>query len=365
MNRLWVRFMLIVTGILMLVALVPVLLGVAFETGLISTSTNVDQLADIRAALPEEMQARFDERMQDFAQNYFSRALLTALVLSAVIGALLSRTLTAPLQSLEEGAKAIATQELSYRVPVKGSQEMQSVARAFNQMAVQLDEAEVLRRNLLADVAHELRNPLHVLRGNLQAILDDVYPLTKEEIARLLDQTRMLTTLVDDLHDLAQAEAHQMPLHKQMVDMADLVKETAVSFKPVAAAKNVKVTVELLGATPYLRVDANRMRQAVYNLLNNALRHTPENGEIWITVVEQSGRLHIRVHDTGEGIAAAHLPFVFDRFYRTDSARSRDRGGTGLGLAIVKAIVEAHEGEVTAVSPGLGLGSTFEIVLPS
>lgn len=365
MNRLWVRFTLIIMGILMLVALLPALYGLAFEFGVISGPTPVNQLDDIRAALPEEMQARFDERMQDFAQNYFSRSLLGALLISAIIGALLSRTLAAPLQALEEGARAIATQDLSHRVPVRGSQEVQSVARAFNQMAVQLDQAELLRRNLLADVAHELRNPLHVLRGNLQAILDDVYPLSKGEIARLLDQTRMLTTLVDDLHDLAQAEAHQMPLHKQMTDMADLVKETAVSFKPVAAAKKVSLKVELLGPTPFFLVDANRMRQAVYNLLNNALRYTPENGEIWVTVVEEKEKLHIRLRDTGEGIEAAHLPYVFDRFYRADSARSRDRGGTGLGLAIVKAIVEAHEGVVTAVSPGPNQGSTFEVILPA
>jgi len=143
------------------------------------------------------------------------------------------------------------------------------------------------------------------------------------------------------------------------------VKDTAVSFKPVAMAKGVSLKVELLGPTPRFLVDANRMRQVVYNLLNNALRHTPENGEIWATVVEEQDGLHIRVRDTGEGIEAIHLPYVFDRFYRTDTARSRDRGGTGLGLAIVKAIVEAHDGVVTAVSPGPNQGSTFEVILPA
>ena len=365
MNRLWVRFTLMITGMLMLVALVPVLYSLSIEHEILAGPNAMGQLDDIRAALPEEMQVEFDERMQNFAQNYFSRSLVGASLLSALIAILLSRSLTAPLQALETGANAIATQDLSHRVPVRGSREIQSVARAFNQMAVQLDQGESLRRNLLADVAHELRNPLHVLRGNLQAILDDVYPLSKAEIARLLNQTRLLTTLVDDLHDLAQAEAHQMPLHKQTTDMADLVKETAVAFKPVAAAKGISLKVELLGPTPYFLVDANRMRQVIHNLLNNALRHTPENGEIWVTVVAEHEALHIRVRDTGVGMDAAHLPYVFDRFYRTDSARSRDNGGAGLGLAIVKAIVEAHGGGVTAVSPGVGQGSTFEIVLPS
>jgi signal transduction histidine kinase len=362
-NRLWVRFALVVAGILMVVVLTPFLYGTAVEFGLVSPA-GTGQMQDIRQALPPELQAQFDERMQAFALEYLVRGLVGVFVIGTIIGLLLSRSLTAPLRALETGAKAIATQELSYRVPVAGSSEIRAVAQAFNQMAAQLEAAEKVRRSLLADVAHELRNPLHILRGNLQAILDDVYPLSKGEIARLLDQTQLLTTLVDDLHDLAQAEAHQMPLHKELTDMADLVKETAVFFKPIAAAKSINLQVELLGPTPYYRVDPNRLRQAMHNLLNNALRHTPEKGRIWVTVVEEQGALHVRVRDSGAGIEATHLPYVFDRFYRTDSARSRDQGGVGLGLAIVKAIVEAHGGVVTAVSAGPGQGSTFEIVLP-
>jgi signal transduction histidine kinase len=232
-------------------------------------------------------------------------------------------------------------------------------------MAERLEKDETLRRNLLADVAHELRNPLHVIQGNLQAILDDVYPLNKEEIVHLSDQTRLLTTLVDDLYDLSQAEAHQMVLHKGMVDMADLVKETAVSFKPVAAAQNISLQVELLGATPYAHIDSDRMRQAVVNLLTNALRHTPKGGKIRATVEQKGDFLQILVHDSGTGIEPEHLPYIFDRFYRTDNARSRDRGGTGLGLAISKAIVDAHDGEIIASSSGKGLGATFEIRLPN
>jgi signal transduction histidine kinase len=363
-NRLWVRFTLVVVGILLLVVVLPAGYSLAVTQGWLEDPAIGGQMQDIRQALPPALQAEFDERMALFAWHYFIRALLMVIVVGSIIGLVLSRSLTAPLRQLEAGAEAIAAQNLAHRVPLEGSQEMKAVAHSFNQMAAQLEAAEKVRRSLLADVAHELRNPLHVLRGNLQAILDEVYPLSQEEIARLLDQTGLLTTLVDDLHDLAQAEAQRMPLHKQLADMADLVKETAVFFKPLAQAKGVTLQVELLGPTPYYRVDPDRLRQAVHNLLINALAHTPEKGEIWVTVVEEQDSLRIRVRDSGAGIEAEHLPFVFDRFYRADSARSRDRGGAGLGLAIVKAIVEAHGGWVTAVSPGAGRGSVFEIGLP-
>ncbi len=235
---------------------------------------------------------------------------------------------------------------------------------AFNQMADRLQQSETLRRNLLADVAHELRHPVHILQGNLQAILDDIYPLEKAEIARLFDQTRHLSVLVNDLHLLTQAEARQLPLHKQAVDMGVLVKETAVAFRSSAAENKVKLQVELLGSMPTVHVDADRMRQVVNNLLTNGLRHTPSGGQIMVSVEQIDATLQIRIKDSGSGIAAADLPHLFDRFYRTDSARSRDQGGAGLGLAIVRAIIEAHGGGVTAVSDGIGQGSTFTLWLP-
>lgn len=279
-------------------------------------------------------------------------------------GVWMSKTLTAPLEELEEAAEAIGRQDLSHRVTVRGSDELKAVASGFNEMAHQLEEAESLRSNLLADVAHELRNPLHVLSGNLQAMLDDVFPLNKGEIARLSDQTRHLTSLVDDLHELAQAEAHQMPLDRRPTDIAALVKETTSTFEAVAAAQDIDLRVELLGTIPSWEVDGDRFRQAMSNLVSNALRHTPNGGEIVVTVQQENQALCISVSDTGAGIDPEHLVQVFDRFYRTDEARSRDKGGTGLGLAISQAIVEAHGGQISAASPGPGLGSTFTISLP-
>jgi signal transduction histidine kinase len=296
--------------------------------------------------------------------TYFSRILIISSLVGITGGVLLSRWLASPLQNLEKGAQAIAKKELTHRVPVTGSREIQSLALSFNQMAAQLETAESLRQNLLADVAHELRHPVHILKGNLQAILDDIYPLSKEEIARLVDQTNHLSALINDLHELAQAEAQQLAMHKQPTNIAQLVKDVTAVFKPAAAAKQIDLQVQLLGAMPTLEVDASRLRQVLHNLLDNGLRHTPKNGRIHVTVEQKETGLQIQVADTGTGIAPDELHHVFDRFYRGDSARSRERGSVGLGLAIVRAIIEAHDGRITVTSPGLGQGSTFTITLP-
>ncbi len=366
MNRLWVRSSLIVTGVILMMAALPFLFRLAGYTGLVPVP-QPEMPPEVRAVLetlPPETVADFRTFAQQELIDIFTRGLIAAAVVGVVAGIWLSRTLAAPLQRLEDGAQAVAAGELSHRVPVQGSREIQSVAHSFNKMAAQLETAETLRQNMLADVAHELRHPVHILKGNLQAILDDVYPLNKEEIARLVDQTDHLSTLINDLHELAQAEARQLPLNKQATDIAQLVKDVTAVFKTAALSKQINLQVELLGAIPPLNVDASRMRQALHNLLDNALRHTPENGRIRITVEQKETDLHIQVTDSGTGIRPEDLPHVFDRFYRADSARSRGHGSAGLGLAIVRAIVEAHDGAVSVSSPGAGQGSVFTLSLP-
>jgi signal transduction histidine kinase len=369
MNRLWVRFSLVIIGVVLFMAVGPFILrGIATRLGIVPELSLAPLIPEIMEALPPEtLRQLLDIIQANFISNLIFFVVAGSLV-TILTGVWLSRTLAAPLGDLESGVRAIEAQEFSYRVPVQGSQELKTVAQAFNQMAAQLEQAESLRRNLLADVAHELRHPLHILQGNLQAILDDVYPLDKAEIGRLLDQTRHLTTLVSDLHELAQADAHQLPIHKQPIDMAELVKGTAETFQPTAKAKKVHLRVALLGTMPQMTVDRSRIRQALHNLLNNALQYTPPGGNILVEVEQQETKLVITVADDGAGIDPEQLPHILDRFYRTDSARSLEErpsgSGTGLGLAIAKAIVEAHEGQITAESDGVGLGSRFIILLP-
>jgi len=282
-----------------------------------------------------------------------------------VAGILMSRNLTAPLNELAEAARAIGARNLSRRVRVSGSDEMVELGQAFNEMAAQLEQAETLRRNLVADVAHELRTPLSVLQGNLRAILDDVYPLEKAEIANLYDQTRLLNRLVNDLHELTQAESGQLPMDLRPTNLVDLVNTTVNTFAPVAEAKGVIVSAQVPDDLPVVPADSARLTQVLHNLLNNALRHTPKGGTISIQASYDDANVRLAMQDTGEGIPPEHLPHVFDRFYRADPARSRVLGGAGLGLAIARAIVEAHGGDITAASEGVpGRGSTFTVLLP-
>jgi len=310
-----------------------------------------------------------------FFLEWLSRVLLMVAIIGGVLGILfgvvVSRSLAAPLSRLAEAARAVGTREFSRRVEVTGSDEMIELAQAFNEMASQLEQAETLRRNLMADAAHELRTPLSVLQGNLRAILDDVYTLDKSEIARLYDQTRLLSRLVDDLRELALAEAGQLQLNLAPIDLANLIRDTAATFGPVAEAAEITLSVETPDRLSPVQADAARMGQVLHNLLDNALRHTPAGGTITLgagyeqTLESEIACCWLAVQDSGEGISAEDLPYVFDRFYRADSARSRATGGAGLGLAVVRAIVEAHEGQVSAASDGLpGHGSTFTVRLP-
>jgi len=283
--------------------------------------------------------------------------------LSILLGLGLSRGLTAPLSRLTIAAHRIAGGDLSQRVPETGSAEIAALGRAFNQMAADLEKAEELRHNMVADVAHELRTPLSVLQGNLRAILDGVYPLEQAEIAALYDETRLLSRLVDDLHELAQAEAGQLRLDLRPTDLVEAIQTTAANFTVVAEAKGVRLTTDLADELPPVLADPDRLAQILRNLLSNALRHTPEGGQVTISAMSSGSAARIVVTDTGEGIPPQDLPCVFDRFWRADRSRARETGGSGLGLAIARHLVQAHGGQI-GVESEAGQGSRFWFTLP-
>jgi signal transduction histidine kinase len=275
----------------------------------------------------------------------------------------MSRGVTQPISQLVEAAKAVGRRDLDYRVETQGSQELQELAHSFNRMAEELEQAEITRRNLMADVAHELRTPLAVLNGNLRAMLDGVHALSEEEIALLYEQTQHLNRLVEDLRELSLAEADQLFLNRQEVDLAQLVKETVAHFEFIAEEQGINISEEIDNPLIQPGLDENRIRQVMHNLLSNAFRHTPREGSIVVFAKKISNEnvVEIAVKDTGEGISPEDLPHIFNRFYRMEKSVSRDRGGTGLGLAIVKAIVEALGGTVSVQSAGRDQGSTFTI----
>ncbi|MBC8507574.1 MAG: HAMP domain-containing protein [Anaerolineales bacterium] len=365
MNRLWVRISLTFVGIVFFLIFVPLVVGILTYSFDADAFLEGEQLEEFQ--FEELGELTFAERLRTTPGRPVFEVLSTLIFAIFIIGSLgmvlITRRLTAPIKSLEQAAKAIGDKDLDHRVEVKGSAEIQSVALAFNDMANELSKAENLRTNLLNDVAHELRTPLSVIQGNLRAILDDVYDLDKAEIARLYDQTLQLSRLVDDLRELAQAEAQQISLNLSQLEVVPWLKESVAAFRPIAAEKEVSVQVEILGKHPLIQVDQARMTQSLHNLLSNALQHTPEGGAITVTVEQKSAVFTLRVIDAGEGIEAEHLPNIFDRFYRADPNRGRDTGGTGLGLAISKAIIEAHGGTIRAESAGANKGSQFIIQL--
>jgi len=324
------------------------------------------------------VRAPIDGTMPMAAQHYLSQvnlalrqAGLIAGGLGVLLGVAIARGVAAPLGRLAGAARRIAMGELEQRVPVAGTAEVADVARAFNEMAAGLQQAEHLRRNMVADIAHELRTPLTVIQGNLRAILDDVYPLDKGEIATIYDETVMLSRLVGDLRELAQAEAGQLTLDIQPTVVAPFVAGVVALFAEPAAAQGIALAVEVSDDLPLMLADPDRVRQVLHNLLANALRYTPAGGRVTLRVsVDRSNprtiaraQLMFEVIDGGSGIADADLPYVFERFWRADRTRSREHGGSGLGLAIARQLAEAQGGQI-GVESVVGQGSRFWLTLP-
>ena len=357
LNRLWLQFSLAFGAMVIVAVMSVIFVGIMLRS----------ERPPVDPATPpptEEQQLEFRTRMrQVFAQSLISIVAIGGAI-GVAAGIWMSRRMTAPLEELANGTKRIGAGELTHRVQPQGSEEMLALAQSFNQMAAQLQKEAQMRQNLLADVAHELRTPLTVLQGNLRAMLDDVYPLNKSEVAHLYDQTRHLNRLVNDLRELAQAEAHQLPLMRQETDLIVLVDAAVDSFAPIAEEHSIQLERLLPAQKVLVCVDRARMTQVLQNLLSNALRHTPRAGQITVGVSQDNGKARISVCDSGDGIEAAQLPYLFDRFYRTDRARDRDSGGAGLGLAIVRALTELHNGNVFVSSRGTGHGTTFTVELP-
>ena len=289
-------------------------------------------------------------------------------ILAMTIAGRAYRSIAAPLAEVMAAADAVAEGDLSVRVSENGrDNQFARLARSFNRMTAELQRSDQLRRNLTADVAHELRTPLHIIQGNLEGVLDGVYEPTTEQIEATLDETRMLARLVEDLHILSQAEAGQLPLHLEAVAVPDLLADVETSFSGLAAAKAIDLTVQVEGEPADLTVygDVDRLDQVLSNLLVNALRYTPANGRVALQARRLDDDVQITVTDTGPGIAAEDLPFIFERFWRGDLSRSHAEGaGAGLGLAIARQLVAAHGGTIAASAGDAG-GTCFTISLPA
>lgn len=298
---------------------------------------------------------------------------IVAVIVALGISVVMARQITLPLRNLTLAAKNIAGGDLSQRVQAGTRDEIGELASAFNSMAESLARNEQLRRNMVADIAHELRTPLSVIQGNLEAILDGVVEPTTENVSSIHEETLVLARLVSDLRELSLAEAGQLKLQKEPTDLAEVVRKAVSKYRPEADEKRINLDFQVAGELPVVSVDPQRVSQVIGNLLSNAVRHTGAGGDVCVSVRlsdgagtafgQQNPLVVVSVADTGGGIPAEELPFVFERFYRLDKSRSRSSGGSGIGLAIVKHLVEAHCGKVWAESE-VGKGSVFSFSLP-
>jgi two-component system sensor histidine kinase BaeS len=264
-----------------------------------------------------------------------------------------------PVGDVMEAADRVAEGDYAARVPERGPREIRRLGRSFNQMTERLQTNEERRRNLLADVTHELRTPLAVMQANLEGLMDGVYPTDPAHLALILDETKMMSRLLDDLQTLSTAEAGALRLHREMVEPGALVDEAVAGFRAAAADVGVVLEGRVADGLPPIPVDRLRIAEVFTNLLSNALRHTPRGGSVVVAASDADGSVAFTISDTGRGIPVDELDHVFDRF-----AKAPDSHGAGLGLAIAKSLVLAHRGEIAVTSPH-GRGTTVRFSLPT
>jgi two-component system sensor histidine kinase BaeS len=296
-----------------------------------------------------------------------NRALLLAAITAGVVGLaialLLSQSLTSPLRQLTDATQRFARGERNLRLPARSRDEVGDLTHSFQAMMSEIERQEKLRKEMSADIAHELRTPLSVVRANLDALADGVYPMTRENLAPIRESIDLLDRLVEDLRTLDLVDAGRLTLEKSDVDIPRLINRVAALFSPQAESRSRRMEVAVGESIPMLKADAQRLEQILGNLVENALRHTPGGGYIRLSAGAEAGAVLMAVEDSGPGIPPGQLERIFERFYRLDEARTRAEGGSGLGLAIARKLAEAHGGSLWAENRPEG-GSRFVLRLP-
>ncbi len=317
-------------------------------------------------AVSPEVSRHLQDAFASAAGLATSAGAAAAILTAAAVSLLIARRLSRPIGALTAVASRLAAGDYTARMPPAGlGPELDTLAAAFNTMAAAQQATEVTRRRLLADLAHELRTPLATLDAYLDGLADGIRAPTQDTWDVLASQTTRLRRLTDDIALVSRAEEGQLALQPVTVDASELVSTTVRAARPGFGAKSVRLSTRLAGDLPELTADPDRLAQALAGLLSNALRHTPPGGEVTVTTQPAGPAVQITVADTGEGIAAGHLPHIFERFYRADTARDQAHGGSGIGLTIARALITAHRGTLAAASDGPGAGARFTITLPS
>ena len=324
-----------------------------------------DHVREALGIVPEDVSRHLDHAFDDAVLVALGVAIGAAALTAAAVSWFLSVRIVRPLGQLARAAERIAQGNYGERVPVTGSDELTILAAAFNDMAASLESAELRRRQLLSDLAHELRTPLATIEGYLEGVRDGVMPASAETWAVLETESGRLRRLVDDLQKVSRAEERQLDLRIRPVSPAAIVAAAVQAAEPAYLAKKVELRCTVDERLPQLAADPDRIGEVLANLLDNALRHTPPGGRVEVLAERHGDDVELVVVDSGEGIPPEHLGRVFERFYRVDSGRTRAMGGSGIGLAIARALVEAHGGRIRAESEGAGQGARFIVTLPT
>lgn len=314
-----------------------------------------------REAFPESpAEALFVQRIN----RTLMASALGAGAISLLLGVLLARTITHPIHELTAATRALAEGDLHQEVRVRTRDELGELASSFNQMSADLARSTDLRRQMTADIAHELRTPISVILGHVDALDEGVLPFSEETFNVIRDETHRLERLVEDLRTLSRADARELTLIRRPIRPSELLNRARATHRASARKKGVAIRVATEDGLPEIDVDPDRMGQVFGNLMRNALRYTPSGGEIYLSASSTEGGVEFQVTDSGPGIDAEVLPHLFDRFYHSDASRQRDTGGSGLGLAIAKSLVEAHGGKIWVESQAGG-GTTFLFQIPA
>ncbi len=317
--------------------------------------------------IPEGGTLELPDDFEELLVERVNRATLLAALISGGIGVLLSLILATlilkPVRGLTEAAEMMSAGDLSQRVDVSGNGELATLGQTFNQMAQSLQESEINRRAMTADIAHELRNPLAIQRAHLEALQDGIYPLNKENLEPVIKQNQQLTRLVEDLRTLALVDAGSLELNRRKIDLVNVCQDIIKRFEPQTIGKSINLLADCQINALWVVADRERLQQILDNLMQNAIRYTPVAGWIKLSLEEQAQYTVLMIHNNGPQLEEEAKKHLFERFYRAEKARDRDSGGTGLGLAIARQLAEAHAGTLTGSNHPDG-GVVFTLTLP-
>jgi histidine kinase len=359
----------VVVGVIVLTLAAELSIPQSFQRHLATMGSMMNDMMG-RSTAETDLNADLFENFRNAVKEALFLATIAAVVVAILVSFLISRRIVTPVQEIMAASQEISEGNYDKRVEVPGGadpdqmDELAQLVVRFNRMANQLQKTENMRRQLIGDVAHELRTPLSTIKGSMEGLIDGVLAAELENFLKVYRETERMQHLVQDLQELSRVEAGAYELNLRQAQVVDLIEVACTRLGLQYSEKGVNLELDLSPDLPDIYIDEDRINQVLMNLLGNALQYTPSTGKVMISATQAAEGIMVRVRDSGIGIAPEDIPHIFNRFYRVDKSRARASGGSGIGLTIAKHLVEAHGGRIWAESLGAGEGSTFIFTLP-